>query len=127
MNHTRIEIAPGAIATFQGNPTTEATEILQKVFEHFTSPLETFLHVNASELGPDARQDVNAAIAALVRDYLAPIRLNACPEHLQDALRRLVTQAAYEVRNAGKKVDPRGEYMPMQGSAKSTIINPCRR
>lgn len=113
MNHTHIEIAPGASAALRREPAAES--------------LDTFLQVNAGELGPSARQEVSAAIAALVRDYLAPIRLNACPEHLQDALRRLVTQAAYEVRNANKEVDPRGEYMEKQGASKPSTLNPCRR
>ena len=113
MNHTHIEAAPGASAAFRREPAAES--------------LDTFLHVNAGELGSNARQEVSAAIAALVRDYLAPVCLSACPEHLQDALRRLVTQAAYEVRNAGKKVDPQAEHMPTQGTAKSSILNPCRR
>lgn len=120
MNHTNIEIE---------QEYSEAEQNCKGCFGPcgMCAPLDTFLHVNADELGPDARQEIDAAIAALVRDYLAPIRLNACPEYLQDALRRLVTQAAYEVRNAGKKVDPRAEYMETQGTAKSSILNPCRR
>lgn len=63
--------------------------------------IETFLRVNAQEIPKDARAKIREAAAKAIAGEL--IRLNHCPEHLRDPLRRIIIEAAYQSRVRGQK------------------------
>lgn len=72
--------------------------------------IETFLTVNAPDIDPDNRAKIREAIAK----GLSPARY--CPEHLREALRRIVTEAEYQERVKGQMFNPKAEIIPMAGS-----------
>jgi len=85
-----------------------------------TQHIETFLAVNAGEIqAPDRAKIREAAVKAIQG---ADIDLSACPEHLRDALRRIINQEAYKYRNYGKRFDPDRDYMPTGGQPSPTKI-----
>lgn len=63
--------------------------------------IETFLLVNALEITEPYRAKIREAAAKAISGE--PIRLNHCPEHLRDALRRIITEAAYQSRVRGQR------------------------
>lgn len=106
-----IEIKPGAIATFETNPSSEAIKTLCDVVDFFAQdPIETFLTVNADEIPPANRAKIRECVAKGAN----PNRF--CPPHLRDALRRIITEAQYQARSKGKMFNPKGEYMPTGGN-----------
>lgn len=62
--------------------------------------IETFLRVNALEITEPYRAKIREAAAKAIAGE--PIRLNHCPEHLRDALRRIIIEAAYQSRVRGQ-------------------------
>lgn len=121
-----IEIQPGAIATFESGPTPEALETLRNVAAHFSDPIETFLHIYRQEIQPAERAKIRDMAAHAIQDERYGINLAVCPEHLRDVLLRLIRQEAYKYRcrQANAMFCADGEYMPAQGTAKSSIILP---
>lgn len=71
---------------------------------------ETFLTVNADEIPPTNRAKIREAIAKSADPA------TYCPDHLQDALRRIITEAQYQQRVKGQMFNPKGEYMPTGGN-----------
>lgn len=63
--------------------------------------IETFLLVNALEITEPYRAKIREAAAKAISGE--PVRLNHCPEHLRDALRRIIIEAAYQGRVRGQK------------------------
>lgn len=63
--------------------------------------IETFLLVNALEITEPYRAKIREAAAKAINGE--PIRLNHCPKHLRDALRRIIIEAAYQSRVRGQK------------------------
>lgn len=63
--------------------------------------IETFLLVNALEITEPYRAKIREAAAKAIAGE--PIRLNHCPEHLREALRRIIIEAAYQSRVRGQK------------------------
>lgn len=88
--------------------------------------IETFLKVNQADIPPKARAKARQSAARAILSDGAGIDTSMIPGHLRDAFRRLVIQAAYWKRSQGKRFDPDADYMPVQGGAKSSTINPCR-
>lgn len=72
--------------------------------------IETFLRVNAIDIDPTNRAKIREAVA----NGADPAKY--CPEHLQDALRRIITEAQYQQRVKGQMFNPKGEYMPTAGN-----------
>lgn len=91
-------------------------------FEH----IETFLKVNKADIPPKARAKARQSAARAILSDDAGIDTTMIPEHLRDAFRRIVIQAAYWKRSQGKRFDPDADYMPAQGSAKSSTLNFAR-
>jgi len=88
--------------------------------------IETFLKVNQADIPPNARAKARQSAALAILSDDAGIDTGMIPEHLRDAFRRLVIQAAYWKRSQGKRFDPDADYMPTQGVASSSTLNPCR-
>jgi len=65
--------------------------------------IETFLMVNASEIPSRDRVKLRETAAKAITDDKQPVSLNRCPEHLREAFRRLIIEAAYKYRSAGQK------------------------
>ena len=132
MNHTHIEIEPGAIATFRGKPTVEETETLQKVHEHFYAAaqfdaLEKFLSDNHKDIQPTERAKIREMAAKAIVDEKRMVDLRVCPEHLRDQLRRLISEAAYQHRcRANKEKFKVGNYMPIQGTTAKNLVKNCK-
>lgn len=63
--------------------------------------IETFLLVNALEITEPYRAKIREAAAKAISGE--PIRLNHCPEHLRDALRRIIIESAYQSRVRGQR------------------------
>lgn len=91
---THVQIKPGAIATFEGEPTPEAIETLRDVVEHFTSPIETFLSVNGIDIPHTAR----ARIRECLLKGATQAAIDLVPDFLQDAFRRILSEVAYQKR-----------------------------
>lgn len=74
--------------------------------------IETFLTVNADEIQP--------AVRAKILDWVAmgynKSAVHLAPDHLQDALRRIIIEAEYQARSKGQMFNPKGEYMPTGGN-----------
>jgi len=121
-----IEVQPGAIATFESEPTPEALETLRNVVAHFSDPIDKFLHDYRQDIQPAERAKIRDMAAHAIQDEKFGINPAACPEHLRDVLLRLIRQEAYKYRcrQAGAMFCADGEYMPAQGTAKSSIILP---
>lgn len=111
MQTTHIQIQPGAIATFDAEPTPAEIETLRDVAEWFASPIETFLIVNSLDIPP--------AVRARVRECMVKgayrTAVNLVPDFLRDAFRRIVNEAAYQARVKNQPFDPDAEYMPTTG------------
>lgn len=64
-------------------------------------PIETFLAANAQEIPEVARAKLREAAAKAIAGE--GVRLNHCPAHLRDALRRIIIEAAYQRRVRGQQ------------------------
>lgn len=91
-----------------------------------TDPVETFLKVNAHEIQPANRAKIREMAAKAIQDENAAVDLRRCPEHLRDALRRIIVEAAYRHRVKGKRFNPNVDYMPTQGFSQNHKTVKCR-
>lgn len=77
--------------------------------------IETFLTVNALDLPERSRAKLRESAVKAIQDDKAPICTTHCPEHLRDAFRRIVIEAAYQTRVKGQRFDANLDYMPTGG------------
>lgn len=91
-----------------------------------SDPVETFLAVNAHEIQPAERAKIREMAAKAIRDDSAAVDLRQCPEHLRDALRRIIVEAAYRHRVKGQRFNPNRDYMPTQGISQTYKVLKCR-
>lgn len=83
--------------------------------------IDTFLSVNAAEIGPNAR----ARIRECVAKGATRMATELIPDYLQDAFRGIL-EAMYRERVAGQKVNPKAEVMPTPGKPDSRMAKHCR-
>lgn len=88
--------------------------------------IDTFLTAYEQEICPEARASIRDTAGHYFKDPKTPLHLGECPEHLRDALRRVIIAEAYERRSRGEKFNPKIEVMPAQGTAKGSVLNLCR-
>ncbi len=86
--------------------------------------IETFLEVNSMDITHDARAKMREAACKAIQG--AELNAYHCPDHLRDAFRRIVTEAAYIERVKGEKFNPKAEVMPAGGKPDSRMSRECR-
>jgi hypothetical protein len=83
--------------------------------------IETFFTVNASEIPAPERAALRAEIVKHIQDS-APLNLAICPDHLRDALRRMVNEERYRRESAGQKFPAKFQCFPQAGSARPSTL-----
>lgn len=83
--------------------------------------IETFLTVNAAEIGPKTRARIRECVAKGATRTATEL----VPDYLQDAFRGIIEQM-YRERVAGQKVNPKAEVMPTPGKPDSRMSKNSR-
>ena len=86
--------------------------------------IEIFLQVNSLDIPAEARAKMREAACKAVQG--ATLDVHHCPPHLQDAFRRIVTEAAYVAKCGRQPFNAKMKVMPEAGIPYRNQSRKCR-